>query len=319
MPEKEYYTAFFDECILKKPKRLSNPNSIVERAALTTPPEVLERQNSGEKFEPAGFIPGTGRYYEAYKPDGDPLLRPDVVVARDPSHPLQRIVGPKKEFIEPIMLSFFYLKNFFGENNPFRHMDLIASNSYSVDTPYDVKRDGYLWTHALLEKLGIEKMRAKYSNYGPWNQEKPHVGIRRDIPRPVFFMQFSQPKTKTEENEIAIKQASNMVHDFTHFLLSLYEYRATGPTAERICLLNQASFLQAIYCSNLFDMNTTPFDNWTLGRDTNMSGYISRLIDYIEDYRTGGNSALSEASKAFGYKIPKLSDGDKYPVFKDFR
>lgn len=305
---------------LKKPNRLRRPNLCLETVNYPIPPEIVDRDNSSDKFKPIGIIPGSGRCYEGYLPVDDPILRPDVVVARDPDFPLQRIVGPKV-FVDQIMLSFFYLRNFFGENHPFHHMDLIASNSYSGSDPYDVKRDGYLWSNNLLEKLNIEKMRSKYSKYGPWNQEKPHVGIRRDIPWPVFFMQYIETNNSSQENEIAIKQASNIVHDFTHYLLSLHGYQAAGPVAERICLANQAVFLEAVYCNNsgLFNDSDAVFNEWTKGQDESMTDYIVRIIKYSNDYRSGGNIALDEAQKAFGYRIPKVAEDSIYPNFKDFR
>ncbi len=320
MLSKEGYSAIFEECILKKPSRLPRPDSCSAVVQYPTPTEVVDRQHSGEMFMPSGIIPGSGKFYETYIPMEDSLLRKDVVVARDPGFPLQRIVGPEV-FVDQIMLGLFYLKNFFGENHPFHHMDLIASNSYSVTEPYDVKSDGYLWTNTLLEKLSIEKMRSKYSKYSPWNQEKPHVGIRRDIPWPVFFMQYSKTNNPSEENEMAIKQASNIVHDFTHYLLSLYGYQSTGSVAERICLTNQATFLEAIYCnsSGLFGASGSTFEGWTVGRDKNMPEYIKRLISYINDYRSGGSLALIEANKSFGYKLPKVNKDAKYPAFRDFR
>lgn len=319
MLPKESYSAIFDECILRKPKRLKQPDLYSETANYPIPPEIVDRENSGERFKPVGIIPG-GKKYEAYFPADDPIIRPDVIIARDPDHPLQRIVGPK-HFVDQIMLSFFYLKHFFGKNNPFHHMDLIASNSYSTTNPYDVKRDGYLWTQKLINELNIEKMRDRYSMYGPWNQEKPHVGIRKDIPWPVFFMQYIEDSNSSQENEIAIKQASNIVHDFTHYLLSLHGYQASGPVAERICLTNQAVFLEAIYCNNsgLFNNSDTVFNGWTKGTDGSIADYFGRIIKYIHDYRSGGNIALDESQKAFGYKILKVSEDSKYPTFKDFR
>lgn len=318
MLSKEGCSAIFEECILKKPSRLPRPDSCSAVVQYPTPIEVTERQCSGETFNPTGIIPGSGKFYDSYVPIGDPLLRPDVIVARDPGFPLQRIVGPEV-FVDQIMLGLFYLKNFFGENHPFHHMDLIASNSYSVTEPYDVKSDGYLWTNTLLEKLSIEKMRSKYSKYGPWNQEKPHVGIRRDIPWPVFFMQYSKTNNPSEENEMAIKQASNIVHDFTHYLLSLYGYQSSGPVAERICLRNQAIFLKAIYCSGLFLDPNHAFSNWTAGTDIDMEAYLGRIKYYIVDYINGGNEALRVANASFGYNIPKIPADASYPQFEDFK
>lgn len=284
------YAQWFDQGNFRANKRWNKEFKPLGKVDLIVPKNIAQRKNNSEPFVSYGQSMEFGRF-EAYQPPREPLLDPEVRVARSPLYPLQRIAGPIP-FVKNIMFA-YYLLDKLHPKNPFHHMDIIAS--VRVDGDGVLKNNKkLLLTNNLLKFLGIDLDETRFC-IDRDEQDQPNVyGITCDKDWPTFFLSHDVRLGGKSSIISSIVYAENIVHDWTHREQERLGYSSSKKAAEIQALSNQLRIGEALFNHPGF-FRPDPFTGWKPDRITeDYSTYFKQIIAGLESFKQGGFGHLLE-------------------------
>lgn len=264
------------------------------------PESVTKRPDENFKFLKQDARMEFG-YWECYKPN-DKTLCPEVVVARNPKYPNQRIIAPEKAIPE-LMFAYHLLDGFYPKNQ-FRNMDVVVGAIKDPKSrkkfPYTVPDNGHLYSENLLEISGISTL-LKETNFNRPKTGVPRVGIYCDIPWPVFFVGWANKGLAYN----SLYYASSIIHDYTHFEQKRLGLKVNTPESEVQAINNGHSFASYVSRSPIYS-NAKTRDKYLIDM------FLKRGDRLVKNFTNGGIGHLLKKN------VNKIGNTSELANKKDF-